>query len=859
MAEKTSLSNSTVQNHFTPQALLGGGVENVASVAIPVTLDESNTCPRHGANAPMSQRRHTHPDLRSTRTRIFIDTETFGLFGIPFLIQFQIEGDAEITIIHVLERQPKEILEIIESLAQPSMIWVGHNLSFDLMAISKLATVAAMVDDWSFESIWAAERLWRGEVNYQERLQHLRLVYPAAVEDTYIAACSLPPLEEQFMKSPAIHFKNLPVAILPELENTLREALSRKPCHSDTPHAPDVGAILRSKVDRVTNRKERDQVRAIQARQDFTVLREVTISLKNQGLYSLKSVARLLGMPDEACPTIRNRDLAKRLYDFILKRQHDPAFLEYARRDVDMLSFVHHHYVQQPGYSTLAHDFDVLPFMANLRLCGVHVDPAKVAATQQHYRSQIDESQRQLQAAGLDNFNSSGQVARFVNRLLSANLGKEAAAKYGWVRDMKDETLASVVSMLTDRLGKDHPAARQMKALTRARSCATRRSFFENVVGDSLYPQFKIKGTQTDRMTSHGPSIQNMPAKVTEDEDEDGIQFRSAFTAPSGYQLLVGDFDQFEMRLVAAVAQEPALIEAFAKGVDTHSLTALRTAAPQIRAGDPLLAQASDDELLGLLIKKDPRVKHFRTLGKVLNFAILYGATEYGIARQASTTLDQAKSMLAAFHVAYPALSRHVRDVHSSLTTLQIEWDFRGFQRNRLVTPRAARVANRVGVTRSFELPLRMVQILGKLGLSTQIGVYLPALARPMSAVVPYYRKHKTPAKVVQSELRSAARQMQAYIHRQAYNFLIQSLGAYHTKRLQVALARPFIPAGIYRAADLSVLPGINVHDEIHLYTKLPPEQFRQIASNHVAEVSRELGVPIKFEFATVTSWAEKS
>jgi DNA polymerase I-like protein with 3'-5' exonuclease and polymerase domains len=97
-------------------------------------------------------------------------------------------------------------------------------------------------------------------------------------------------------------------------------------------------------------------------------------------------------------------------------------------------------------------------------------------------------------------------------------------------------------------LGSTHSVVGMLQALIRVRELSKRRSFFNHVVGDSLYPQFRVKGTQTDRMTSCDPPIQNMPARASDQEREDGVQVRRVFTPPSGYQLLIGDFDQFEMR-----------------------------------------------------------------------------------------------------------------------------------------------------------------------------------------------------------------------------------------------------------------------------------------------------------------------
>ncbi|GMU34969.1 MAG: hypothetical protein AMXMBFR20_28410 [Planctomycetia bacterium] len=807
--------------------------------------------------------------------RIWIDTETLGLFGIPYLIQFMMQGESSIQLIHVFEQAPSDVLNLIQDLVDSNCPWVGHNVMFDLVAISKLATVASMVSDWSFESVWEAERLWRGGIPYTKRLQHLRLVYPARVEDTMIAAMSLPPLEEQFLKSPAVHFNKMPVAVLPELSGVLRTALSQRPYYSDTHHAPDVGSWLKPRIDGATTRKEREQVRASQERRDFNDLRPVTLSFKPESAYSLKRVARLLGfpgpisdfsflddfgrMPAEPCPTIRDKGLARRLWDFVQKHRRDPEFLEYARRDVEMLAFVHQHYAGLPGYSSLEHDFQILPQVANQRLYGVFVDYDKKEATLRRYDARLDQARRELMEAGLANFNSARQVISFINRLMVNALGRQWRQACQPLRDMQDATLEAAHAMLLERVGENHKSTRLLRTLRQARQYAKRRAFFDDVVGDTLYPQFKVKGTQTDRMTSQRPCIQNMPARAVDQEDADGADFRAAFAAPIGYGLLIGDFDQFEMRLVAAVADDPLLQESFAKKVDTHALTALRTLEDRIRASDPSLADLSADELLKLLIKKDPRVRRFRGLGKLLNFAILYGASEYGVARQSGSTVEEARAALEAFHKAYPVLSEHVRAICDSLTVYRKDADDFCYAGWRLETPSATRLYNRSGVSRSCELPLRLVQILARLASAPNLDEHLPSLQGPWSASIRYYDQYRTPEQVVRAELRSAARRLQASIHRQGYNFLIQSLGACYTKRMQFAVARPHVPPGVHCAAALDVLPGINVHDELHFYSRIPAESLQDAAREYAEAISGELNVPIKFELTPVDCWAQKS
>ena len=811
------------------------------------------------------------------RRVIFLDTETMGFFGLPFLIQARTGAGGDVEVIHVLDRRPSDVAHWVRELVAGQTVLVCHNAMFDLSMLAKLLTVAEMVSDWSFASIWTAERIWRGEVTYDERLGHLKLVYPFAVEDTLIAAQSLPPLREMFMRPVTARCARLPVPIIPQLEAVLTHALNRRPFYSPRNRRLNlaVGDWLRYYVEGNSNRKDRQRTEAAQACEDFGFQREVRFTITPRNPYSLKHIARVLGYPEDAhefdflndfgrirltepCPTYRDRAFYELLYNYTRQHQHDDRFIEYAKRDVDMLEFVHTHYAAQAGYENLLHDFGVLPLMANLRLYGVHVDRGRVAATQALYRQRVDDSRAKLTDAGLANFNSWVQVVRFVNRLLRENLRLDQIEEMDPVKDMREDTLNRVLRVMTATLGDDHGAAVTMGHIVRARAAAKRTQFFERVVGDTLYPVFHVKGTQTDRMTSTRPAIQTIP-KPGADDDDDASNFRSAFTPPSGYATLVGDFDQFEMRLMAAVAGETHLMDAFDQENDTHAVTAMRTMGPEIRKLNRRYAVMSDDDLVAALAAKEAALKVYRGRGKVLNFAISYGASQWGIARLAGIPVDEAKKLIAAFHKAYPALSSDIKKTHARLSVLGEQVGMNGYPYAVLQHARSTQVTNRIGMVRCFDLPLRLIEILMKLAEANDIYRYLPILDGHQGQYGPYYDEDKTPDQVVRSQLRSAARKLQNYIHRQAYNFRIQSLGAYYTKELQTDLARVAIPSGVHRACDLSALPGINVHDEIHMYVRGDATPFIDRAADFTRRVSAELRVPIKFEFNNVASWADKS
>src|SRR5262249_25756009 len=124
-----------------------------------------------------------------------------------------------------------------------------------------------------------------------------------------------------------------------------------------------------------------------------------------------------------------------------------------------------------------------------------------------------------------------------------------------------------------------------------------------------------------------------------------------------------------------------------------------------------------------------------------------------------------------------------------------------------------------------------------------------------------YRDKLWPPRSIVRSQISIAARNLQNYCHRQAFNFKIQSLGACYIKRLQARIGRDQIKTGVHTAYDLPILPGINVHDELHFYAKDDSsiQAIKNSTSGFTAAISQDLKVPILFDFSSVQSWADKA
>ena len=144
-----------------------------------------------------------------------------------------------------------------------------------------------------------------------------------------------------------------------------------------------------------------------------------------------------------------------------------------------------------------------------------------------------------------------------------------------------------------------------------------------------VHTSYSISGAQTGRLSSNDPNLQNIPIRT-----EVGRRIRTAFVAEPGNVLLSADYSQVELRLAAHMADVPALKEAFEKGEDIHSLTAM--------------------ELFGE-VNPDTRGK-----AKTINFSLLYGISRWGLAGRLGISSDEAQDMITRYFERFPGINQYI-------------------------------------------------------------------------------------------------------------------------------------------------------------------------------------------------------
>ena len=261
--------------------------------------------------------------------------------------------------------------------------------------------------------------------------------------------------------------------------------------------------------------------------------------------------------------------------------------------------------------------------LARMEAAGIGVD--------RHYLEELGESLRDrlatlegqvYQAAGEEfNLNSTLQL----RAVLYDRLGLPVLKK---TPKGQPSTDASVLQKLVD----EHPLVEHLlhfRELEKLRSTYV-DGLLPLIAHDGrIHCVFNQTGAATGRISSERPNMQNIPVR-----SEEGRTIRRAFVAASGHSFVVADYSQIELRILAHMSGEKALVEAFAAGNDVHTATAAR-----VFGVDPADV---DYEM--------------RRRAKVINFGLLYGMEAYGLAQRLEIDTEEAKEHIEAYFAQFPGV-----------------------------------------------------------------------------------------------------------------------------------------------------------------------------------------------------------
>jgi len=271
----------------------------------------------------------------------------------------------------------------------------------------------------------------------------------------------------------------------------------------------------------------------------------------------------------------------------------------------------------------------LIEILANMEINGIKVDSNFLENLSLKFDKKIKNLENKIYKLANKEFNigSPKQLGEIIYNDL----------KIAVLKRTKKGSFATSASVLEDLKFKGHKFPklildwRQVSKLKNTYSDSLREHI--NPKTNRVHTSFLLAATSTGRLASSDPNLQNIPIK-----SEDGKEIRKAFVAEKGFTLISADYNQIEMRILADLADVKELKKAFKKNEDIHSLTASQVFNVDINKVD----------------------QDIRRKAKAINFGIIYGISQYGLAKQIMVSNNEAESFLNSYFLKFPEIKDYM-------------------------------------------------------------------------------------------------------------------------------------------------------------------------------------------------------
>ena len=303
---------------------------------------------------------------------------------------------------------------------------------------------------------------------------------------------------------------------------------------------------------------------------------------------------------------------------------------DYAAEDADITLRLYKKFKKNLKAEKMTNVYEIfekpmIKILAFMEIEGIKIDSKFLKLLSSKFEKKIKAIQNEVFKISKKEFNiaSPKQLGEIIyNDLKIANLKKT-----------KKGSFATSASVLEDLAFKGHKFP---KLVLDWRQLSKLKNTYSDSLPEHINPKtkrvhtsFLLAATTTGRLASSDPNLQNIPIK-----SEDGKDIRKAFIAESDYALISADYNQIEMRILADLADVKELKKAFKNNEDIHSLTA--------------------SQIFNIDIKKvneDQRRK-----AKAINFGIIYGISQYGLAKQINVSNQEADEFLNSYFAKFPEI-----------------------------------------------------------------------------------------------------------------------------------------------------------------------------------------------------------
>ncbi len=288
--------------------------------------------------------------------------------------------------------------------------------------------------------------------------------------------------------------------------------------------------------------------------------------------------------------------------------------------------------IDQQGFREIYETID-LPLagvLAQMERIGIRVDPKQLRVLSGELDTDIQRLSREIYELAGKPFNINSPVQ--LGKILFEELNLPAPVKYG-----KGKTISTAADVL-EGLAAEHEIARKVLEY---RQLSKLKGTYIDALPDLIDPNngrihttFNQTGAATGRLSSSNPNLQNIPIRT-----ELGREIRAAFVPREGWKLVVADYSQIELRLLAHMSHDPVLLDAFSRGEDIHT----RTAAEVFRV-PPLMV-----------------TPEMRRNAKAVNFGIVYGQTPFGLAASLGIDRKEAEEYIRTYFELHSGVKKFIQ------------------------------------------------------------------------------------------------------------------------------------------------------------------------------------------------------
>ena len=303
---------------------------------------------------------------------------------------------------------------------------------------------------------------------------------------------------------------------------------------------------------------------------------------------------------------------------------------DYAAEDADVTFRLYKKFIKNLKSEKMINIYEIfekplIKILAFMEIEGVEIDSKFLKSLSSKFEKKIQKLEKEVFKISKKEFNiaSPKQLGEIIyNDLKIAGLKKT-----------KKGSFATSASVLEDLAFKGHEFP---KLILDWRQVSKLKNTYSDALPEHLNPNtkrvhtsFLLAATTTGRLASSDPNLQNIPIK-----SEDGKDIRKAFTAKKDHLLISADYNQIEMRILADLADVKELKKAFKNKEDIHSLTA--------------------SQIFNIDIKKVNQ--DHRRKAKAINFGIIYGISQYGLAKQINVSNYEAEEFLNSYFAKFPEI-----------------------------------------------------------------------------------------------------------------------------------------------------------------------------------------------------------